>query len=114
MRTTIYVDGLNLYYRCLRKTEFKWLDLILLFTNLLDAKYEINRINYYYTNVKVMPDDPKAPERQDVYLKALNTLEYFEPKKGDFSKKNVENALLANLTTVLMLYGLKKKGQMLI
>ena len=93
MRATIYVDGLNLYYRCLRKTEFKWLDLSLLFTNLLDAKYEINRINYYYANVKVMPDDTKAPERQDVYLKALNTLEYFEPKKGDFSKKNVEKRL---------------------
>ncbi len=93
MRTTIYVDGLNLYYRCLRKSQFKWLDLSLLFTNLLDAKYEINRINYYYANVKVMPDDPKAPERQVVYLKALNTLEIFESKRGDFSKKNVEKRL---------------------
>ena len=43
MRTTIYVDGLNLYDRCLRESQFKWLDLSLLFTNLLNDKYEINQ-----------------------------------------------------------------------
>ena len=49
MRTAIYVDGANLYYGCLRKSQFKWLDLSLLFANLLDAKYEISRINYFFS-----------------------------------------------------------------
>jgi hypothetical protein len=26
-RTYVYVDGFNLYYRALRKTKFKWLNL---------------------------------------------------------------------------------------
>ena len=27
MRTSIYIDGFNLYYRAVRGTPFKWLDL---------------------------------------------------------------------------------------
>lgn len=31
LRTRIYVDGYNLYYGCLRKTPYKWLDVLRLF-----------------------------------------------------------------------------------
>jgi 6-hydroxy-3-succinoylpyridine 3-monooxygenase len=27
LRTRVYVDGYNLYYGCLRKTSYKWLDI---------------------------------------------------------------------------------------
>lgn len=27
MKTNVYVDGFNLYYGCLNKTPYKWLDL---------------------------------------------------------------------------------------
>ncbi|HHT9772358.1 TPA: NYN domain-containing protein, partial [Legionella pneumophila] len=33
-RTTIYIDGFNLYYGCLKRTSYKWLDLKALFINL--------------------------------------------------------------------------------
>lgn len=33
MKTRIYVDGYNLYYGCLKKTPYKWLDLVGLFQN---------------------------------------------------------------------------------
>ena len=31
LRTRVYIDGYNLYYGCLRKTAFKWLDVLTLF-----------------------------------------------------------------------------------
>ncbi|WP_355582361.1 6-hydroxy-3-succinoylpyridine hydroxylase [Xanthomonas cannabis] len=31
LRTRVYIDGYNLYYGCLRKTPYKWLDLVELF-----------------------------------------------------------------------------------
>lgn len=31
LRTRVYIDGHNLYYGCLRKTAFKWLDVLALF-----------------------------------------------------------------------------------
>ena len=92
MRTTIYVDGLNLYYRCVRKTEFKWLDLSQLFTNLLDTKYEINRINYFFAYIKPLPFDKKAWARQAAYLRALETSENIAFHSGTFSKRESGDA----------------------
>ena len=31
LRTRVYIDGYNLYYGCLRRTAFKWLDIMALF-----------------------------------------------------------------------------------
>ena len=41
MRTTIYVDGFNLYYGALRRSPYKWLDLRTLFDKLLQPHREI-------------------------------------------------------------------------
>lgn len=35
LRTRIYVDGFNLYHGCLKKTRYKWLDLMALFNRVL-------------------------------------------------------------------------------
>ncbi len=43
-RTYVYVDGFNLYYRSLRKTKFKWLNLEALVQGLLDPDNSIDRI----------------------------------------------------------------------
>jgi len=111
MRTTIYVDGLNLYYRCLRNSQFKWLDLSLLFSNLLDTdKYEIKRINYYYANIKAMPYDPKSPERQSIYLRALKTLNCLSLIKGDFTKRNVEKRIVGQTHNRVKIIWAQEKG----
>ena len=31
LRTRVYIDGYNFYYGCLRRTPYKWLDLLPLF-----------------------------------------------------------------------------------
>ncbi len=51
MRTSIYVDGFNLFYRTLKKTPYKWLDLKSLFTKILDSKNEVNAIKYFTARV---------------------------------------------------------------
>jgi len=71
MKTTIYIDGFNLFYGSLKGTSFKWLDLNLLFKNLLAAHHEITSIKYYTANVSPRPGDPDAALRQQIYLKAL-------------------------------------------
>lgn len=90
MRTIIYVDGLNLYYRCLRGTQFKWLDLNQLFTNLLDPKYQITQINYFYADVKLLPYDLEARNRQAVYINALKTCNNITFHNGNFIKHKAE------------------------
>ncbi len=73
IRTNVYVDGLNLYYRALRDTPFRWLDIGKL-ARLLLPRNEINRIRYFTALVIARPSDPMQPQRQQAYLRALQTI----------------------------------------
>ena len=82
-RTYVYVDGFNLYYRALRKTKFKWLNLEALVRGLLDAENEISRIRYFTAPVSGK-FDPAVPIRQQRYLQALRTLPSVSIHEGNF------------------------------
>lgn len=68
MRTSVYIDGFNLFYGILKKSPYKWLDLKALCLNILPAECEIVDINYYTAMVK---GAPQKAERQNIYLEAL-------------------------------------------
>lgn len=70
--TNLYIDGFNLYYRALRGTPFKWLDLSKLAVVLFPGD-TINRICYFTALLEARPDDPSQPQRQQAYLRALAT-----------------------------------------
>ena len=78
MRTTIYVDGFNLYYGCLKNTDFKWSNLQVLFLNILAGHHSIDRICYFTARLRQSAHDPKAHLRQKSYLNALQTLANLE------------------------------------
>lgn len=72
MRTRAYVDGYNLYYACLRRTPFKWLDLVALVQQQLPNN-QLDALRYFTARVRPRPHDPGQPIRQEVYLRALST-----------------------------------------
>jgi hypothetical protein len=82
-RTYVYVDGFNLYYRTLRKTKFKWLNLEALVRSLLDDENEIVCIRYFTAPVSGK-FDPGVPVRQQRYLQALRTLSTVSIHEGNF------------------------------
>ena len=71
MRTFVYVDGFNLYYRALKGTSWKWLDLPALFVKVLQARHDILKVKYFTARVSGTPGDLSKPQRQDVYLRGL-------------------------------------------
>ena len=71
MRTIVYVDGFNLYYGALKDTPYKWLDLPLLFKNVLQPHHEIQLVRYFTAKVSDSRGDPAQSQRQDKYLTAL-------------------------------------------
>ena len=73
MRTYIYVDGFNLYYRSLKRTPYKWLDLCGLFHDILQPHHDILKIKFFTARVHERPNDLSIPQRQDVYLDALQS-----------------------------------------
>ena len=73
MRTIVYIDGFNLYYRALKGTRHKWLDVAALSRAVLPASCKVSRINYYTAHVSGRTS-LDAPRHQHAYLRALATL----------------------------------------
>jgi uncharacterized LabA/DUF88 family protein len=71
MATNVY--AFNLYYGCLKGTPYRWLDLGALCRRLF-PRDEIGRIRYFTATVSARPDNPQAPQRQQVYLRALASI----------------------------------------
>ena len=86
MRTNVYVDGFNLYYGALKRTPFKWLDLVKLAELLLPDGHHINRLRYFTARVSGIAN-PGAPARQHQYLQALGTLPEVRVHMGRFLAK---------------------------
>lgn len=69
-RTFVYVDGFNLYFRALKNTPYKWLDLKTLCRKILAEDHEITGIKYFTANISGR-NDPNGPIRQQTYIRAL-------------------------------------------
>lgn len=72
-KTIVYVDGFNLYYGCLKRTAYRWLDLGAFAQKML-PRDQIIGIKYFTAKVDVRPDHPNAQAKQKMYLRALRTL----------------------------------------
>jgi hypothetical protein len=92
--TNVYIDGFNLYYGCLKGTPYKWLDLDALCRRLL-PKHRIGRIRYFTAIVSARPDDPSGPDRQRIYLRALETFPHVSIHLGHFLTNQVRMPLAA-------------------
>lgn len=84
MRTTIYVDGFNLYYRQLKdRPSLKWLNPVQLCREILDQTNKIDKLRYYTARVSSRVD-ADAPKRQQIYFDALNSVPEIEIHRGNF------------------------------
>lgn len=85
LRTIVYIDGFNLYYRMLRANPSrKWLNPKALVEQILQPHHEIVRINYYIARVSARAHDPDAPARQATYLNALSSVAEIAVHEGSF------------------------------
>lgn len=70
LKIRVYIDGFNFYYGAVRRTPYKWLDFSALCKRLFPSD-EVVKIKYFTARISATPNDPDAPTRQDVFLKAL-------------------------------------------
>ena len=96
MITNLYIDGFNLYYRALKDTPFRWLDLRKLAETLFPQD-DINRVSYFTARLDVRPGNPGQAQRQLIYLRALATLPGFDAYYGVF-RSGVKRRPLAEPT----------------
>lgn len=78
-RTTIYIDGYNLYYSRLKGTSYKWLDIVALFRDRIlssqDPNAEVVAVKYFTAPVKASyaRHGKASEEAQTQYLRALRS-----------------------------------------
>lgn len=87
MKTIVYIDGFNLYYRLLEKRPpLKWVNPLELVKQALDPVHIIIKVRYFTARVSGRRD-PDAPRRQQLYLDALSSVPEIEVHFGTFLEK---------------------------
>ena len=93
MLTNLYIDGFNLYYRALKDTPFKWLDLNKL-AEVLFPSDSILRVCYFTARITSRPTDPSQAQRQQTCLRALDTLANVDIYYGNFRPRSITRPLV--------------------
>lgn len=93
-RTSVYVDAFNLYFGCLKKTPYRWLDLEALCKAYLPNN-DVTAIKYFTAKVSARPNDPQQPARQQAYLRALETIPCVTIVYGHYLSHEVSARLAA-------------------
>lgn len=112
MRTSVYIDGFNLYYRALKGTPYKWLDLKKLASNLLQPQHQITNIKYF-TAIVSGRIDPHQPNRQKTYIRALEKfIPEFSVHYGHFLSHEVfmPEAPISSPVSFAKVYKTEEKG----
>lgn len=121
-RAVVYIDGFNLYFRIKNNPSLKWLDVSKLclyyFPN---TKYQIKKIKYFTAFVSNTKNDPGKSLRQQIYVRALETINSLKVITGlfkvnyvkrpvlDFLYDNKSRLFTAEMQSVVVLEGKKYK-----
>lgn len=93
MLTSVYIDGFNLYYGAVKRTPFKWLDLRRMIERVFPND-DIREIHYFTALVQSFPVNPGAPERQQIYWRALRTIRGLHMQEGAFRTRTIRRPLV--------------------
>jgi uncharacterized LabA/DUF88 family protein len=91
-RTNVYVDGFNLYYGAAKNTPYKWVNLAALCAVVLPG-INIRRIRYFTALVRATAADPNIRQRQETYIRALETLPSLTVHYGHYLQSTVSMRL---------------------
>lgn len=83
MKTSVYIDGFNLYYGSVKGTPYKWLDPVAL-CRVMIPRNDVTSIKYFTARVSPRPDDPDQPTRQNIYFRALRTVPHLSIFYGHY------------------------------
>lgn len=86
MRANFYIDGFNLYHRSVEGTPYKWLDLGKL-CKFLVSEHTLNRIRYFTARVEPRGNDLQQPQRQQIYIRAVETIPNLSIHYGKFKTR---------------------------
>ncbi len=109
IRTNVYIDGFNLYYGAAKNTPYKWLNPAALCEAVLPG-FDIGRIRYFTALVKSRPSDPQTLQRQQMYIRALETLPNLTVHYGHYLRSEVMMRTVAPPPNFVNVIKMEEKG----
>ncbi len=109
MKTFLYIDGFNLYYSALKDTPLRWLNPVAL-AGWAFPRNQIVATRFFTAKVTPLPHDPRQPDRQNTYWRALRTLPDFEIIEGDFRTRKVRAKVVNPPPKTIEIYKTEEKG----
>jgi len=107
-KTIVYIDGFNFYYGCIKRTPYRWLDLMR-FAQAMLPRNQVTLVKYFTALVKPSASDAIKQVRQQTYLRALATIPTIETHLGSFQSHKVRRPL-ANGNGTVEVIDMKEKG----
>jgi uncharacterized LabA/DUF88 family protein len=107
MKAIAYIDGFNLYYRAVKGTSYKWLNLRQM-CEMLVPEYSLEQIKYFTAPVSGK-EDPDKPIRQQTYFRALRTVGC-EIIPGKFLSHDVPMRLASDKSQTVLVTKTEEKG----
>jgi hypothetical protein len=107
--TNVYIDGMNLFYGCLKGSPYNWLDPVALSKSLVPND-EINTVHYFTAQVISTPRKPHAYIRQFIYLRALSTLPEVRIHLGYYRRDRVRMAVANPPPSTIEVLKTEEKG----
>ena len=90
MRTIVYVDWFNFYYRIIENSGYHWIDLSKLLKSKLKQQHKIIAIKLFTANLVAIGNNQSAKDSQNIYHNALtNYIPNIEIFLGSFMKKTI-------------------------
>lgn len=109
VRTTLYVDGFNLYYGAAKHTRFKWVNVVKLAETVLPG-LRVDRTRYFTALVKSGPADPQQRQRQETYIRALQTLPNLTVHYGHYLRSEVMMPMVSPPPNFARVVKMEEKG----
>ena len=89
----VYIDGFNLYYGALKANRaLRWLNVDAL-CRAYFPKSNIQAIKYFTAKIKAKPGDLSQEQRQNFYIRALETIPHLSVYYGHFLSSSVRRPL---------------------
>lgn len=87
MKTTVYIDGYNLYFGLVKNTPFKWLNLISLFSEVVSIKFRADAYSKAQKYLKALEDYNRFigidPDSTKI---VIDDIAYIHLKAGNYRK----------------------------
>jgi hypothetical protein len=110
VRAYVYVDGFNLYYRALKNTPYRWINMVALAQRVLRPGDTVDLLRYFTARVSARAGDTDAPRRQQIFLSATATLPNVTSHYGRFLPKTNKRPLASNPRQFVEILDTEEKG----